>query len=107
MLHRLDLFCSEGFCKNAIKFGWELLDAKFANPTVEDAWFLVVTDSEVNLESMGLSNRVQTIHDFVQVEYKVPIAVTSGLAGIVCFSIKEALTGSSTRRIPLELSLLL
>ena len=62
--------------------------------------------------NMGLSNRVQAvlvgvsaglgafgtaaaaaIPDFVPVEYKVPIAVTSWLAGIVGFSIKEALGG--------------
>jgi hypothetical protein len=57
---------------------------------------------------MGLSNRVQAVlvgvsagpgafgtaaavtPDFVPVEYKVPIAVTSWLAGIVGFSIKKA-----------------
>ena len=57
--------------------------------------------------NMGLSNRVQAvlvgvsaglgafgtaaaaIPDFVPVEYKVPIAVTSWLAGIVGFSINE------------------
>ena len=62
---------------------------------------------------MGLSNRVQAvlvgvsaglgafgtaaavIPDFVPVEYKVPIAVTSWLAGIVGFSIKEALGGQA------------
>ena len=62
---------------------------------------------------MGLSNRVQAvlvgvsaglgafgtaaaaIPDFVPVEYKVPIAVTSLLAGIVGFSIKEALRTST------------
>jgi hypothetical protein len=32
---------------------------------------------------------------FVPVEYKVPIAVTSWLAGIVGFSIKEALGGQA------------
>lgn len=60
---------------------------------------------------MGISNRVQAvlvgfsaglgafgtaaavIPDFVPVEYKVPVAVTSWLAGIVGFSIKEALGG--------------
>lgn len=31
------------------------------------------------------------IPDFVPIEYKVPIAVTSWLAGIIGFSIKEAL----------------
>jgi hypothetical protein len=63
------------------------------------------------MRNMGLSNRVQAvlvgvsaglgtfgtaaaaIPDFVPVEYKVPIAVTSWLAGIVGFSIKEALGG--------------
>jgi len=67
---------------------------------------------EVNFR-MGLSNRVQAvlvgvsaglgafrtaaaaIPDFVPVEYKVPIAVTSWLAGIVGFSIKEALGGQA------------
>ena len=62
---------------------------------------------------MGLSNRVQAIlvglsaglgafgtaaaaiPDFVPVEYKVPIAVTSWLVGIVGFSIKEALGGQA------------
>ena len=61
--------------------------------------------------NMGISNRVQavlvgvsagfgafstaapTIPDFVPSEYKVPIAVTAWLAGIVGFSIKEALGG--------------
>ena len=63
------------------------------------------------MRNMGLSNRVQAalvgvsaglgafgtaaaaIPDFVPAEYKVPIAVTSWLAGIVGFSIKEALGG--------------
>jgi len=71
---------------------------------------LVVTDSEVNVQ-MGLSNRVQAvlvgvsaglgafgtaaaaIPDFVPPEYKVPIAITAWLAGIVGFSVKEALGG--------------
>ena len=71
---------------------------------------LVVTDSEVNVQ-MGLSNRVQAvlvgvsaglgafgtaaaaIPDFVPLEYKVPIAITAWLAGIVGFSVKEALGG--------------
>ncbi len=62
---------------------------------------------------MGLSNRVQAalvglsaglgafgtaaaaIPDFVPVEYKVPIAVTAWLAGILGFSVKEALGGQS------------
>jgi hypothetical protein len=62
---------------------------------------------------MGISNRVQAIivgvsaglgafgtaaaviPDFVPIEYKVPIAVTSWLAGIVGFSIKEALGGQA------------
>ena len=62
---------------------------------------------------MGLSNRVQAvlvgvsagfgafgtaaavIPDFVPVEYKVPIVVTAWLAGIVGFSIKEALGGQA------------
>jgi hypothetical protein len=35
------------------------------------------------------------IPDFVPVEYKVPIAVTSWLAGIIGFSNKEALGGPS------------
>jgi hypothetical protein len=35
------------------------------------------------------------IPDFVPPEYKVPIAVTSWLAGIVDFSIKEALGGQA------------
>jgi hypothetical protein len=57
---------------------------------------------------MGLSNKVQAIlvavsaglgtfgtaaaviPDFVPPEYRVPIAVTSWLAGIIGFSIKEA-----------------
>jgi hypothetical protein len=60
---------------------------------------------------MGLSNRLQAvlvgvsaglgafgtaaaaIPDFVAVEYKVPIAVIAWLAGIVGFSVKEALVG--------------
>ena len=60
---------------------------------------------------MGLSNRVQAvlvglsaglgafgtaaaaIPDFVPVEYKVPIAVSAWLAGIIGFSVKEALGG--------------
>ena len=60
---------------------------------------------------MGLSNRVQAvlvgvsaglgafgtaaaaIPDFVPVEYKVSIAVSAWLAGIVGFSVKEALGG--------------
>ena len=64
---------------------------------------------------MGLSNRVQAvlvgvsaglgafgtaaavIPDFVPVEYKVPIVVTSWLAGIVGFSIKEASRWSCSR----------
>jgi len=71
---------------------------------------LVVTDSEVNVQ-MGLSNRVQAvlvgvsaglgafgtaaaaIPDFVPPEYKVPIAIAAWLAGIVGFSVKEALGG--------------
>ena len=62
---------------------------------------------------MGLSNRVQAvlvgvsaglgafgtaaaaIPDFVPPEYKIPIAVTAWLAGIVGFSIKEALGGQA------------
>jgi hypothetical protein len=62
---------------------------------------------------MELSNRVQaaivgvsarlgafvtaaaTISDFVPVEYKVPIAVSVWLAGIVGFSVKEALGGQA------------
>jgi hypothetical protein len=62
---------------------------------------------------MGLSNRVQAalvglsaglgafgtaaaaIPDFVPVEYKVPIAVSAWLAGIVGFSVKEALGGQA------------
>jgi hypothetical protein len=62
---------------------------------------------------MGLSNRVQAvlvgvsaglgafgtaaavIPDFVPVEYKVPIAVASWLAGIIGFSKEEALGGQS------------
>jgi hypothetical protein len=60
---------------------------------------------------MGLSNRVQAvlvgvsaglgafgtaaavIPDFVPHEYRVPIAVTAWLSGIVGFSVKEALGG--------------
>ncbi|HLE74931.1 MAG TPA: hypothetical protein VI864_02675 [Candidatus Bathyarchaeia archaeon] len=60
---------------------------------------------------MGLSNKAQAvlvglsagmiafgtaaaaIPDFVPPEYKVPIAVTAWLAGVVGFSIKEALGG--------------
>ena len=60
---------------------------------------------------MGLSNSVQAvlvgvsaglgafgtaaaaIPDFVPPEYRVPIAVTAWLAGIVGFSVKEALGG--------------
>ena len=66
--------------------------------------------------SMGISNRVQAvligvsaglhafgtaaavIPDFVPVEYKVPIAVTSWLADIVGFSIKEALGGQTPNK---------
>jgi hypothetical protein len=77
---------------------------------------LLITDLKRKMD-MGLSNRVQAvlvsisaglgafgtaaavIPDFVPVEYKVPIAVTSWLAGIVGFSIKEAL-GGQTPRIP-------
>jgi hypothetical protein len=62
---------------------------------------------------MGLSNRAQAvlvglsaglgafgtaaavIPDFVPVEFKVPLAVISWLAGIVGFSIKEALGGQA------------
>ena len=62
---------------------------------------------------MGLSNRVQAvmvgisaglgafgtaaavIPDFVPPEYRVPIAVTAWLAGIVGFSVKEALGGQA------------
>jgi len=62
---------------------------------------------------MGLSNRAQavlvglsaglgafgtaaaTIPDFVPIEFKVPLAVISWLAGIVGFSIKEALGGQA------------
>jgi len=39
------------------------------------------------------------ILDFVPVEYKVPIAVTSWLAGIIGFSIKEALDGPAPETI--------
>jgi hypothetical protein len=67
--------------------------------------------------NMGLSNRVQAvlvgvsaglgafgtvaavIPDFVPVEYKVPIAVTSWLVGIIGFSIKEALGGPAPETI--------
>jgi len=60
---------------------------------------------------MGLSNRVQAvlvglsaglgvcgtaaaaIPDFVPVEYRVPIAVSAWFAGIIGFSVKEALGG--------------
>ena len=63
---------------------------------------------------MGISNRVQavlvgtsaglgafgtaaaTIPDFVPAEYKVPIAVSAWLAGIIGFSIKEALGGQAS-----------
>ena len=63
--------------------------------------------------NMGLGNRVQAvlvgvsaglgafgtaaaaIPDFVPTEYKVPIAVTAWLAGIVGFSVKEALGGQA------------
>jgi hypothetical protein len=62
---------------------------------------------------MRLSNRVQAalvgvnaglgafgtaaaaIQDFVPVEYKVPIAVSAWLAGILGFSVKEALGGQA------------
>jgi hypothetical protein len=62
---------------------------------------------------MGLSNRVQAalvglsaglgafgtaaaaIPDFVPIEYKIPIAVFAWLAGIVGFSVKEALGGQA------------
>jgi hypothetical protein len=65
------------------------------------------------MSNMGLSNRVQAalvglsaglgafgtaaaaIPDFVPVEYKVPIAVSAWLAGIVGFSVKEALGGQA------------
>ena len=61
---------------------------------------------------MGLSNRVQAvlvgvsaefgafgtsaaaIPDFVPAEYRVPIAVIAWLAGIVGFSVKEAIDGT-------------
>ena len=35
------------------------------------------------------------IPDFIPVEYKVPIAVSAWLAGIVGFSVKEALGGQA------------
>jgi hypothetical protein len=63
---------------------------------------------------MGLSNRVQAvlvgvstglgafgtaaaaIPDFVPTEYRVPIAVNAWLAGVVGFSVKEALGGQTS-----------
>jgi hypothetical protein len=66
---------------------------------------------------VGLNNRVQAvlvglsaglgafgtaaavIPDFVPVEYKDPIAVTSWLVGIIGFSIKEALGGPAPETI--------
>ena len=63
---------------------------------------------------MGLSNRVQAalvgvsarlgafgtaaaaIPDFVPIEYKVPIAISAWLAGIVGFRVKEALGGQGS-----------
>jgi hypothetical protein len=63
----------------------------------------------------GLSNRAQAVlvgvssgliafgtaaaavPDFVPLEFKVPIAVTAWLAGIVGFSIKEALGGQAPK----------
>ena len=63
---------------------------------------------------MGLSNRVQAIllggsaglgafgtaaaaiPDFVPPEYRVPIAVTAWLAGVVGFSVKEAVGGQAS-----------
>ena len=62
---------------------------------------------------MGISNRVQAvlvgvsaglgafgtaaavIPDFVPPDYKIPIAVTAWLAGILGFSIKESLGGQT------------
>jgi hypothetical protein len=67
---------------------------------------------------MGLSNRVQAalvglsaglgafgtaaaaIPDFVPVEYKIPIAVSAWLAGIVGFSVNEALGGQAPPQNP-------
>jgi hypothetical protein len=64
----------------------------------------------------GLSNRAQAVlvgvssgliafgtaaaavPDFVPPEFKVPIAVTAWLAGVVGFSIKEALGGQAPKR---------
>jgi hypothetical protein len=37
------------------------------------------------------------VPDFVPIEFKVPIAVTAWLAGIVGFSIKEALGGQAPK----------
>ena len=63
----------------------------------------------------GLSNRAQAVlvgvssgliafgtaaaavPDFVPLEFKVPIAVTAWLAGVVGFSIKEALGGQAPK----------
>jgi hypothetical protein len=63
----------------------------------------------------GLSNRAQAVlvgvsafliafgtaaaavPDFVPLEFKVPIAVTAWLAGVVGFSIKEALGGQTPK----------
>ncbi|HLE74564.1 MAG TPA: hypothetical protein VI864_00765 [Candidatus Bathyarchaeia archaeon] len=67
---------------------------------------------------MGLSNRVQAvmvgvsagfgafgtaaaaIPDFVPPEYRVPIAVSAWLAGIIGFSVKEALGGEAPSQDP-------
>ncbi len=43
------------------------------------------------LGAFGTADAV--IPDFVPVEYKVPIAVSAWLAGIIGFSVKEALGG--------------
>jgi hypothetical protein len=45
---------------------------------------------------VGLNfNAAAAIPDFVPIEYKVPIAVSAWLAGIVGFSVKEALGGQA------------
>jgi hypothetical protein len=52
----------------------------------------------MNRNSAGLGafgTTAAAIPDFVPAEYKVPIAVASWLAGIIGFSIKEALGGQS------------
>jgi len=45
-------------------------------------------------------NAAAAIPDFVPPEYRVPIAVTAWLAGIVGFSVKEALGGQAPNQSP-------